>query len=125
NSCFKIQTPDKETTILLDPFDGTSGSLSKQTANLILCSSDRPDHGYSDIVKRVSERSPFIIDNPGEYDVKGISIQSVAAKQEAGDKKGQEYVTLFSLGIEGIFIGHVGALNRSLKEAELEALGRI
>lgn len=126
NSCFKIQTQDKETTLLLDPFDGKSGTLSKQTADVIVCSSDRADHGYADIVKRVSERSPFVIQNPGEYDVKGISIQAVVAKQTVEDKKGvSEYTTLFSLGIEGVFVGHVGGLNRSLKEAELESLGRI
>ncbi|MDP2656543.1 MAG: MBL fold metallo-hydrolase [bacterium] len=126
NSCFKIQTQDKETTLLLDPFDGTTGTLSKQTADVILCSSDRSDHGYSDIVKRVSEQSPFIINNPGEYDVRGVSIQGVAVKQEVNDKKSKsEYVSLFSIGIEGVFVGHIGALNRSLKEAELEALGRI
>lgn len=126
NSCFKIQTNDKETTVLLDPFDGTAGTLSKQTADVIVCSSDRSDHGYSDIVKRVSDTSPFVINNPGEYDVRGISIQAVSVKQDAPDtKSGFEYVTLYSIGIEGVFVGHVGALNRSLKEAELDALGRI
>ncbi|MEK7103349.1 MAG: MBL fold metallo-hydrolase [Patescibacteria group bacterium] len=126
NSCFKIQTNDKETTLLLDPFDGTAGTLSKQTADVILCSSDRSDHGYADVVKRISETSPFVINNPGEYDVKGISIQAVSIKQDAPDVKGgSEYATLYSMGIEGVFVGHMGALNRPLKEAELEALGRI
>lgn len=126
NSCFKIQTNDKETTLLLDPFDGTAGNLSKQTAEVILSSSDRSDHSYVDIVKRTSPVLPFIINNPGEYDVKGISIQAVEVKQDMVDgKSGSEYVTLYSMGIEGVFVGHLGALNRSLKEAELEALGRI
>lgn len=58
--------------------------------------------------------------------MKGISIQAVPVKQDRIDgKTSSEHVTVYSMGIEGVFVGHLGALNRSLKEAELESLGRI
>lgn len=125
--CFKITSTGAETTVIIDPFDPTvlGPKLSRLSADLLVLSSNRPAHGYADAVKQTDKNNPFIISTPGEYEVKGVFIYGVEAAKKNSNSKKSEETTLFSLNVDGVRIGHLGDIDRTLTESELDRLGPI
>jgi len=70
----------------------------------------------SDLSKIKSEA--LIIDKPGEYEVKGIFIQGIPVNQN----QGKEIAVVYWLEIENITLGHLGSLNTTPEDEELEKL---
>ena len=66
-------------------------------------------------VKAREGDAPFFITSPGEYEVKRVFVYGVQAKK----------CILYVAGIDELYIAHLGTLNRTLTEQELDALGRI
>jgi len=115
-SSFKITT--KEATIITDPFHKDSGLTPPRGAADVLILADKNSKLYSAISGISGEH--FDVTDPGEYDVKGVTVTGVPLKQEKG------YVTIFLIESEDIRIlnlTHIKEFN--LKEDELEALGEI
>lgn len=106
-SSFKIQTATA--TVLLDPHDGSQGI--------------RPPRAQADLtlIARAEGRNrsaggenSFVIDGPGEFEVKGVAVYGIAAAES-----GQ---TFFVIEVEDLRLGHLGDLNRLLQDSELEHL---
>lgn len=115
-SSFKIIT--KEATIITDPFDKKSGLTPPRGNADILILSDKSNPMYT-AVSGISG-DPFLINDPGEYDTKGVTVTGLPVKQENG------YVTAFLIEAEDIKILNLAHIKDfSLKEDELEALGQI
>lgn len=115
-SSFKIIT--KEATIITDPFDKKSGLTPPRGNADILILSDKSNPLYTATSGISGE--PFLIDDPGEYDTKGVTVTGLPVKQENG------YVTAFLIESEDIKILNLAHIKDfSLKEDELEALGQI
>ncbi len=115
-SSFKITT--KDATIITDPFHKDSGLTPPRGAADILILSEKTSKLYSSDSGISGEH--FDITDPGEYDVKGVTVTGIPLKQEKG------YVTIFLIESEDIRIlnlTHIGEFN--LKENELEELGEI
>ncbi len=116
-SSFKIVT--KEATVIADPFDKKSGLTPPRGNADILILSDKADPMYSAISGISGE--PFLINDPGEYDIKGVTVTGLPVKQEEG-----KYITAFLIESEDIKILNLSHIkNFTLKEDELEALGQI
>ena len=62
----------------------------------------------------------FLVDHAGEYEVKGIFVTGVDAP-----KKDNTPHTVYRFDAEGVRVGFLGALDRTLTEKEMEALGPI
>ena len=115
-SSFKITT--KDAVVITDPFHKDSGLTPPRGAADILILAQKNSKLYSAISGISGE--PFLINDPGEYDVKGVTVTGVPLKQEKG------YITVFLIEGEDIRIlnlTHIHAF--SMKEEELEALGEI
>lgn len=115
-SSFKIIT--KEATVITDPFDKKSGLTPPRGNADVLILSDKENPMYSATSGISGE--PFLVNDPGEYDTKGVTVTGLPVKQEKG------YVTAFLIESEDIKILNLSHIkNFSLKEDELEALGQI
>jgi L-ascorbate metabolism protein UlaG (beta-lactamase superfamily) len=115
-SSFKITT--KEATIITDPFHKDSGLTPPRGAADVLILAQKNSKLYS--ADSGISGEPFDITDPGEYDIKGVTVTGIPLKQE------DKYITIFLIESEDIRIlnlTHIKEFN--LKEDELEELGEI
>lgn len=118
HSCFKITTKpagrgQNDINVFLDPFDKTIGLRPPQgQADLVLVSHDHHDHNNIGALKG----EPAVIDIPGEYSVKGISIVGLSSVH--GDDINTPN-TIFILESEDIKVCHLGDLGGELTEKQL------
>jgi hypothetical protein len=88
-------------------FSGTSFG-----SDITLISTKHPDFNGSDTTSR-GDKESFIIDGPGEYEIKDFFIRGFATKTNYDGK--ERINTIYSLAVDGINIAYLGALD----EAEL------
>ena len=115
-SSFKITT--KEATVITDPFHKDSGLAAPRGAADILILADKNDKKYS-AISGISG-APFLMDTPGEYDLKGVAVAGIPLKQE---EKNVSVFLIESEDIRVLNLTHIKDWN--MKEEEIEALGEI
>lgn len=125
-SCFQIiTTPQKNSQlrIVIDPFDETIGlKMPKLEAEILLITHSHYDHNN---VKGVFG-SPFLIEGPGEYEIKGVFIQGIPAWHDpkGGAERGGN--TIYTIESEEMRICHLGDLGqKELSAEQLEKIGAI
>lgn len=125
-SCFRliIKTNGAEKiTLFIDPFDKEIGlTPPRGNADIVICSHNHHDHNS---VGSLSG-TPFVIDGPGEYDVKKVFIKGVYSFHD--DKKGEERGTntISVIEVEDLKICHLGDLGqKELSDAQLEKIGEV
>ncbi len=122
-SSFKIVT--KEATVVTDPFDKETGLLSPRGAADIIILSEKNNQLYNSVSGFAGE--PFMVDDPGEYDIKGVTVTGIPLKQDDAGKDGKpRYVTATLIESEDIRIlnlNHIREFN--MKENDVESLGEI
>lgn len=125
HACFRIQSNNKDTALVTDPFDSSIGwRLPKLQADVVTVSADQPCHNFLDAIKKDESNPPFVITGPGEYEAKGIYVYGIPLAKKA--KEGRPVIaTIYSFNIDDIFVGHMSGLDRELTERELDQLGRI
>jgi len=115
-SSFKIVA--KDATVITDPFDKKTGLVSPRGAADILILAEKNNPQYS-ATSGISG-DPFLINDPGEYDVKGVTITGLPLLQ------GDRYVSVFLIESEDIKILNLTHIhNFNMKEEDIEALGEI
>ena len=62
------------------------------------------------------EKTPFLIDGPGEYEIKGISIRGFLTNSKYDEKDRTN--TVYYIGLEDMKICHLGALSEPVLSAE-------
>lgn len=126
HACFKIQGNQTDASLVLSPFEASMGrKLSRLSADIVIISKDTPEFNAISLVKGTAG-DPFLIQCPGEYEVKKVFVTGVAAQKTGVTKSGKADSTiLYSIGIDDVTIGHLGDIDRPLTESELDALGRI
>jgi L-ascorbate metabolism protein UlaG (beta-lactamase superfamily) len=94
---------------------------SKFGADIVLGSTNHPDYNGFDMTAH-GETVPFIIDGPGDYEVKGIAIKGFLSESQVG---GAYHVnTIYTLSFDSISICFIGALgNEKISPDTLELLG--
>jgi L-ascorbate metabolism protein UlaG (beta-lactamase superfamily) len=115
-SSFKITT--KEATVITDPFHKDSGLTPPRGAAEIVILAQKNKSLYSAISGISGD--PFNISDPGEYDIKGVTVTGIPLKQD------DHYVTVFLVESEDMRIlnlTHIKDFN--MKEDEIEELGEI
>lgn len=120
-SCFKIIT--NTLTIVTDPFAKNIGLRPPAFAADIVCvSHQHEDHNNISAIGG----EPFIVDGPGEYEIKGISILGVESfhDQKQGQERGLN--TIYLIESEEIRLCHLGDFGQEkLSDEQLEALGGV
>ncbi len=123
-SSFKIIT--KEATIITDPFDKESGLTPPRGNAEIVMLSEKQNKLYNATSGISGE--PFILDDPGEYDLKGVTVTGIPLKQDDGAKAGDlpRHVTTHLIESEDITILNLTHIREfSMKQDDLEGLGEI
>ena len=115
-SSFKFTT--KEAVVVTDPFDKKSGLTPPRGGAEIIILAEKENELYSQVSGITGD--PFKAYDPGEYDIKGVTITGVPLKE---DKK---FITAFLIENEDIRILNLTHIKEfSMKEDELEDLGDI
>lgn len=134
HSLFSITTtPEKNSQIkiVIDPYDKSLGlRIPKLEADIVLVTHDHPDHNNVKAVSKNtstdSENTPFLIEGPGEYEVKNIFIQGVLSAHDdfGGEERGRN--TIYTIESENIKLCHLGDLGqKELTEKQLEKIGEV
>jgi L-ascorbate metabolism protein UlaG (beta-lactamase superfamily) len=113
----------EETKIVIDPFDESYGlKLPKLQADILLVSHDHKDHAN---VGGVSGEY-FLIENPGEYEKKGVYIKGIPAFHDSSSGKERGKITMFKALAEDIKICHLSDLGqKELTEQQLDEIGEV
>lgn len=121
HSCFRIVT--KNTTIITDPFSKDIGlKPPHHEADIVLVSHDHYDHNNISALRG----SPFVINSPGEYELKEIAISGINSFHDTKQGKERGVNTIFVVEAENIKICHLGDLGqKDLTSEQIEDLGEI
>jgi len=104
-NCLRIQ--GKEVSIIVDPYKDKEGpKLPGWQADLVIISSELMDSSKGG-------KDAFLIEHPGEYEIKGAFVYGHRWKQEkAGSTGKDELAVVYRINLEDISIGHLGALDK-------------
>lgn len=112
---------EEKTTIVTDPFSAEVGlRVPSVQANILLVSHDHYDHNNIEAAKG----DPFLIDGPGEYEIKGVFVQGISAYHDKNQGKDKGQVTIYVIEAEGIRLCHLGDLGqKELSPEQVEKIG--
>lgn len=119
HSAFKIR--GKTATVITDPYDNEMVGLKfpkHVSADIVTVSHHHRDHDAT----RQIEGSPYIVDGPGEYEVKGVSIVGIPSfhDTESGARRGSN--TIYRIEVDDVSLAHLGDLGHNLTSSEIENL---
>ncbi|HWQ99990.1 MAG TPA: MBL fold metallo-hydrolase [Candidatus Methylomirabilis sp.] len=116
----EAKTGERECTLLTDPFENETSIRFPRTLTpdvVVLSHQDRKRFNLEPI-----QGTPFVISDPGEYEVKGLFVNGV---QDPKAEEGLLRPVVYRFQAEGMTLAFLGGLKRALTEAELEALPNI
>jgi L-ascorbate metabolism protein UlaG (beta-lactamase superfamily) len=109
---FKIA--DKEVVVAIDPHDKTGLKMPKFQANILLLTDSKDQMINAEGLRGDS----FVIEGPGEYEVKNVFVYGLTASKFKDGK-----ITIYMVEMEGIKIAHLGKISQdSLTDDQLEIL---
>jgi L-ascorbate metabolism protein UlaG (beta-lactamase superfamily) len=121
-SCFKVQSG--ETILITDPFSKEIGlTPPRGQANIVTISHQHYDHNN---VEALAASNPFVIEGPGEYEVKGVNIVGLEAFHDQKEGKERGSNTVYVIEMEGIKICHLGDIGQlKLDSRQIEIIDGI
>ncbi len=127
-SCFHFSFPAQKkgmekTSLLIDPFqEGTGLKLPKIDPDIILITHDHFDHNN----RSLAGKETFIIDSPGEYEMRNIFIQGIRSYHDESKGKERGLNTIYTIETEGMKLCHLGDLGqKELSSGQLKEIGEI
>lgn len=109
--------------IVIDPFSKELGlKLPKVEADLLLISHDHYDHNNKEVVMG----NYFLVDQPGEYEIKGVFVNAILSfhDNKEGKEKGKNLI--FLLEVEDLRVCHLGDFGqKELENEQLERIGEV
>ncbi len=121
HSAFRIR--GKRATIVTDPYgESVFGRvMTKVSADVVTVSHSHDDH--SEVSRVMGE--PFVIDQPGEYEIKGVFILGVSSFHDAekGAKRGKN--NIYAIETDGVKICHLGDLGHKLSDKQQEEINGV
>jgi len=124
-SCFKIGISKgrKKIKLVIDPFKKKVGLKPPSfSADILLVTHDHYDHNNVKAIKG----KPFLINGPGEYEVKGVFVQGISSfhDKEEGKERGKN--TIYTIRAEKMKLCHLGDLGqKQLTDKQVEKIGTI
>lgn len=119
HSSFQIQSQSK---LVIDPYNQQIGELpAGLTADVVTVSHQHFDHNYTEGISG----SPQIIDEPGEFSIKGFEIKGVKSfhDNEGGKKRGDNII--FCISAENLTLCHMGDLGHILSPEQVQEIGKV
>lgn len=120
-SCFKIVT--KDATIVTDPFGKEIGLKPLRCeASIVTVSHNHHDHNNVSSLRG----TPFVVDSPGEYELKKTAIQGINSFHDEKEGKERGTNTIFIIETEGLTVCHLGDLGqKELSSDQLDKIGDV
>lgn len=130
-SCFQMVSQiakNSQVYIVTDPFDESVGlRVPKLEADILLITHFHSDHNNKKAVSSVvAGKTPFIIDGPGEYEIKGIFIQGIHSWHDEKEGRERGDNTIYTIEAEDLKLCHLGDFGqKELLDEQLEKIGDI
>ncbi|MHC1773086.1 MAG: MBL fold metallo-hydrolase [Flexilinea sp.] len=117
HSCFRISERGMGS-VICDPYNYQAIGYEplKLKSDVVTISCNMPGHSYLNGIKG----DPFVIDGPGEYEINNVFINGYST-----NSINERPNTIYVIEYNGIFIGHLGDLDRIPTMSELENYGTI
>ena len=113
---------DQSASVVIDPFSDIGLKTPNFDADILLISHNHPDHNSVESVKG----SPFLIDGPGEYEVKTVFVQGIDSWHDDVEGKERGKNTIYTIEAEDIRFCHLGDFGqKELTNEQLEKIGTI
>ncbi len=121
-SCVRIEAShgDQDAVLVTDPYASDTGLRFPRTLKPDVVALTHQDSKQFPLDS--FENEPFVIDNPGEYEVNGIFSYAIAVR--SADEQHPHHL-MYRFELEGMSIGFLGNLKRKLTDEEVEKLGSI
>jgi len=109
--------------IVIDPFSEEVGlRVPKLEADIVLSTHEHHDHNNAKAVGG----NYFLIEGPGEYEIKEVFIQGIPAFHDDSQGKERGEMTIFTIEAEELRLCHLGDLGqKELTPDQLEKIGEI
>lgn len=122
HSCFRL-TERNFATVVTDPFDHKTVGYDalKLKAEIVTVSHDAPGHANTDAVKGTTH----VLTGAGEFEIGGVFITAVQTAGGGKKVKDKTRNTLYVFDYDGISVAHMGDLQETPTQSEVEALGTI
>ena len=124
-SCFKIASGER--VLAFDPPSKKSAAKSPYfQTDIVLVSHNHDDHNGREVLHAPKDGEVFIVDGPGEYEYKGVTIQGIASfhDDQGGKKDGAN--TIYRVEIEDVALLHMGDFGENELRPEVkEKIGNI
>jgi L-ascorbate metabolism protein UlaG (beta-lactamase superfamily) len=107
-------------TLVTDPFENEASIRFPRTLDpdvVVLSHQDRKRFNLA-----AFQGSPFVISEPGEYEVRGVFIYGI---QDPNADEGTERPIIYRISTEGMNLAFLDGINRKLTNVELEQLENI
>lgn len=125
HSAFKLK--GKRGTVVTDPYTAAIGfELPSLSADIVTVSHDHFDHNAASSVRGTARREhPFLITQPGEYELGGISVFGVQSFHDASQGAERGKNTIFTILLDDVRICHLGDLGHELTDEQREFIGGV
>ena|SRR3989344_3996585 len=124
HSCFKLSGKDSQgniVNVVTDPFHNEYGlKLPGLEADIVTISHGHKDHNNAAGVKG----KPYVIDTPGEYEIKDVFIQGIDSFHDADGGAARGDNIIYRISLEDMVITHLGDLGHILDTKQMERLER-
>jgi L-ascorbate metabolism protein UlaG (beta-lactamase superfamily) len=118
-SCFRLR--GRSATVVTDPYAPSLGAkLPRLEADLVTVSHNHPQHSH---LEAVVTKDAFVVEGPGEYEVKGVTVFGIRSYHDAVEGAEQGTNTIYVLEVDDVRICHLGDLGHSLDDETVEAIG--
>lgn len=135
-SCFQISVSNGKSSggspsadIVIDPFDEEKTGLKMPnfSADILLVTHQHFDHNNVKGVKPARPgETPFLIESPGEYEVKGVFVQGIPSFHDDSDGKERGPNTIYVVEAEDMRICHLGDFGqKQLTDEQLEKIDTV
>ncbi|PIS05315.1 MAG: hypothetical protein COT81_01790 [Candidatus Buchananbacteria bacterium CG10_big_fil_rev_8_21_14_0_10_42_9] len=116
-SCVKLFTDSAS--IVIDPFDKSVGlKVPRLAADVVASYHNSAPHNNIAEVKGTNSDKPFVINNPGEYEVNTIFVYGIGIHN--GNKELENII--YRVELDGLSVTHLGTLNHDLENGQLERI---
>jgi hypothetical protein len=107
--CFKVSQGDL-TLAFNPPSKDSKLSHTRFGSDIVLSSLNHEDFNGVENAS-FGDREPFVIDGPGEYEVRGVAVRGFPSESNYDGQKGLN--TIYSVSLEGMNLCFLGALGNS------------
>jgi L-ascorbate metabolism protein UlaG (beta-lactamase superfamily) len=125
HSFFEIKSRENknQVKIAIDPFSEEIGlKVPKVEADILLISHDHYDHNNKDAISG----NYFLVDSPGEYEVKGVFVKAIKSFHDKVEGKERGENLIFLIETEDLRVCHMGDFGqKELTEKQLEEIGEV